>query len=908
MSNDRLAALAAAGVSIWLDDLSRERLRSGNLQELITDKHVVGVTTNPTIFAGALANGEAYDEQVRELAARGASVEDAIREITVADVQQACDVFRGTWETTGGVDGRVSLEVDPGLARDTDGTVAQALDLWKAVDRPNLLVKIPATEAGLPAITQALAEGVSVNVTLIFSVERYRAGDGRLPRRAGAGRGQRPPARRHRVGRELLRLPRRHRDRQAAGEDRHRRGAGAARQGRRRQLAAGLRGVPGGVLRRALGRAGREGRQGAASAVGVDRGEEPGLLRHPVRHRAGRRRHRQHDAGEDAATRSPTTARCTATGSPARPPRRRRCSTRWSASGIDLTDVFLVLEDEGVDKFEKSWAELGETVARPARRARAEPRDRTAPVVTSPAAGRGASRGWSADARRLPDRPSATPPSGRARPRPGLGRAPRGPSRPLVGEIEALRDQLRVAGQDRVVLAAAGGVGVAAEVICADGAATHGWSCWTPPIPAQVADALAGDLGSHRARGVGAVRARTRRPVELLRDIVHRAFRADGLDAAARTVVVTDAGRPAPGAGQAARTVVLGPADVDGPWAALTAFALVPAGLAGADVGALLADAAAARPSCRRRRPGDNPCLALGALLAGSAGRRARRATATPEPRRVGRAARRRVRWASTGTGRSPVVGRGPGRARSGPTPTLRPGRSRASRRRARPGPPSPPMGRPPRRSCCGSTPPRSPRTCSGVDPFDRRDARGREAGPRRLRPARHDAGPPASPTGGVDGARRGVAAGRHQHGRRGAAGARRTPAGFGTSPCTPTSTGSTTPRRPCCGPSWPAAPACRRRSAGRRAACPAAASATRAARPDARRLPAHRARPATRPAPDGAQPSRTTLGARCQRATGPLADAALPGPSRGPPPVLRLHLTDRVAGLVTLARAVQQL
>ena len=175
MSNDRLKALADAGVSIWLDDLSRERLRSGNLQQLITDSHVVGVTTNPTIFASALSDGAAYDEQVRELAARGASVEDAIKEITVADVQQACDVFSGTWESTGGVDGRVSLEVDPGLARDAEGTLAQALDLWKAVDRPNLLIKIPATEAGLSAITRALAEGVSVNVTLIFSVERYRA-------------------------------------------------------------------------------------------------------------------------------------------------------------------------------------------------------------------------------------------------------------------------------------------------------------------------------------------------------------------------------------------------------------------------------------------------------------------------------------------------------------------------------------------------------------------------------------------------------------------------------------------------------------------------------------------------------------------------------------------------------------
>jgi transaldolase len=161
-------------VSIWLDDLSRKRLTSGTLQELITDSSVVAVTTNPTIFAAGGANGESYDEQVRALASRGASVEDAVREITVADVQQACDVFSGTWESTGGVDGRVSLEVGPLLAHDTEGTLAEALDLWKAVDRPNLLVKIPATQEGLSAITSALGEGVSVNVTLIFSVERYR--------------------------------------------------------------------------------------------------------------------------------------------------------------------------------------------------------------------------------------------------------------------------------------------------------------------------------------------------------------------------------------------------------------------------------------------------------------------------------------------------------------------------------------------------------------------------------------------------------------------------------------------------------------------------------------------------------------------------------------------------------------
>ncbi|MBB5152687.1 transaldolase [Saccharopolyspora phatthalungensis] len=173
-TNPNLKALSEAGVSIWLDDLSRQRINSGNLAELITGRAVVGVTSNPTIFANALSNAADYNEKVRELAARGASVDDTVRELTTADVRDAADIFRNVYESTGGVDGRVSLEVDPRLAHDTERTVAEAVDLWKAVDRPNLMVKIPATVEGLPAITRVLAEGVSVNVTLIFSVQRYR--------------------------------------------------------------------------------------------------------------------------------------------------------------------------------------------------------------------------------------------------------------------------------------------------------------------------------------------------------------------------------------------------------------------------------------------------------------------------------------------------------------------------------------------------------------------------------------------------------------------------------------------------------------------------------------------------------------------------------------------------------------
>ncbi|MDP9182485.1 MAG: transaldolase [Actinomycetota bacterium] len=172
---DHLADLSAAGVAVWLDDLSRERLRSGNLLELVTHQHVVGVTTNPTIFQKAMAEGAAYDEQVRELALRGIGVDEAARSLQTYDVRWGCDVLRPAYDASSTVDGRVSIEVDPRLAHDTPRTIAEAKALWWLVDRPNLFIKIPATLEGLPAITETLAAGISVNVTLIFSLERYDA-------------------------------------------------------------------------------------------------------------------------------------------------------------------------------------------------------------------------------------------------------------------------------------------------------------------------------------------------------------------------------------------------------------------------------------------------------------------------------------------------------------------------------------------------------------------------------------------------------------------------------------------------------------------------------------------------------------------------------------------------------------
>jgi transaldolase len=170
---DPLAQLTEMGVSIWLDDISRERLSTGNLASLVRDRHVQGVTSNPTIFAKAMSNGSAYADQMADLALRGVDVGEATRSLTTYDIRWACDVLRPVYDSTNGLDGRVSLEVDPRLANDTARSIAEARALWWMVDRPNLFIKIPGTLAGLPAITQCLSEGISVNVTLIFSLQRY---------------------------------------------------------------------------------------------------------------------------------------------------------------------------------------------------------------------------------------------------------------------------------------------------------------------------------------------------------------------------------------------------------------------------------------------------------------------------------------------------------------------------------------------------------------------------------------------------------------------------------------------------------------------------------------------------------------------------------------------------------------
>jgi transaldolase len=174
-AHDPLGDLSAQGVAVWLDDLSRELLAAGRLQELVDTRHVVGVTTNPTIFAAALSHGDRYDDQLDDLAESGADADAAVLAVTTHDVRAGCDVLAPVHKRTAGLDGRVSIEVDPRLSHDAAATAEMARRLQATVGRPNLYIKIPATREGLAAITEAVSQGISVNVTLIFSLARYRA-------------------------------------------------------------------------------------------------------------------------------------------------------------------------------------------------------------------------------------------------------------------------------------------------------------------------------------------------------------------------------------------------------------------------------------------------------------------------------------------------------------------------------------------------------------------------------------------------------------------------------------------------------------------------------------------------------------------------------------------------------------
>ena len=313
------------GQSPWLDNLTRTSLQDGAMAGLIA-RGVRGVTANPTIVAKAIESSDAYDHQLHDLLAAGHTLEDAYWELAITDVVDALELLRPTYDASEGADGFVSIEVAPDLANDTDATIKAARDLHERIREPNLLVKIPATSAGVPAIEAMVAEGRSINVTLVFSLARYRqvleaylSGLEALARRGAR------PLRRPRRG-VVLRQPGGHRGRPTPGGDRHRRGARAARPSRRRAGQARLPAVPRGPHGGAVGTAGRPRRPGATAAVGIHLDQEPPLPRHPLRREPDRARHRQHPAGEHAAgLRGPRQAR-------PHDRRRARRSATWSCT------------------------------------------------------------------------------------------------------------------------------------------------------------------------------------------------------------------------------------------------------------------------------------------------------------------------------------------------------------------------------------------------------------------------------------------------------------------------------------------------------------------------------------------------------------------------------------------------
>jgi transaldolase len=356
--NPNLAALSAAGVSVWLDDLSRDRLQTGNLQELIDTKGVVGVTTNPTIFQGALSKGHAYDEQVKELAERGADVDATIRTVTTDDVRNACDVLAKQYELSDGVDGRVSIEVDPRLARDTDKTILQAIDLWKTVDRPNLFVKIPATLAGLPAITATLAEGISVNVTLIFSVERHRlvmdAYQAGLEKAKEAGH---DISKIHSVASFFVSRVDTEVDKRLekiGGDEALALRGQAAVANARLAYAAYEEVFAGGARYEALKADGARVQRPLWASTGVKNPDYADTL-YVTELVAPNTVNTMPEKTIDAVADHGVITGDTVTG---KADEAQAVFDKLDAVGIDLPDVFKVLEDEGVEKFEKSWLEL----------------------------------------------------------------------------------------------------------------------------------------------------------------------------------------------------------------------------------------------------------------------------------------------------------------------------------------------------------------------------------------------------------------------------------------------------------------------------------------------------------------------------------------------------------------------
>jgi transaldolase len=372
--SNALHDLAANGVSIWLDDLSRELLEGGDLDALIQDRGVVGVTTNPTIFANALAKGDRYEDQVKALVAKGADTETAVFEITTDDVRTASDTFRPIYESSGHLDGRVSIEVDPRLARDTAKTIEMARQLWATVDRPNTMIKIPATVEGLPAITAAISAGLSVNVTLIFSLTRYRAVmDAYLSGLEGARASGRDLADIASVASFFVSRVDTEIDKRlnAIGTDEAKSLKGKAGIANARLAYQAFDEVLESARWQELAAAGARVQRPLWASTGVKDPSYPDTM-YVTELVAKDTVNTMPGATLEAVADHGVITGDTVTGAY---PQARELLNRLQAIGVDYDDVVSVLEVEGVDKFEKSWSELLATVTDELERVKAQTQD-----------------------------------------------------------------------------------------------------------------------------------------------------------------------------------------------------------------------------------------------------------------------------------------------------------------------------------------------------------------------------------------------------------------------------------------------------------------------------------------------------------------------------------------------------
>lgn len=644
-----LTQVSQAGVSIWLDDLSRGLLTSGDLNRLVHDQHVVGVTSNPSIFAAALAQGADYADELGHLVAEGMDAETAQWQLMISDVRAACDALADTFAGSGGVDGRVSLEVDPGLANDTDGTVAMARTLWRQVDRPNAMIKIPATQAGLPAISAALADGISVNVTLIFGIGQYRDVLHAFITGLEAA---------HKAGHDLARIVSVASffvsrvdtavDKRLAELDTPEATAllgqaGLANARRAFEVFTEHDASDRWQALKALGAQQQRPLWASTSTKNPDYPDDmyvTGLVTAGVVNTMpGSTLEAVADHGTfggDTITTEFESARDTISA--------------LAQQGIDLEAVAGQLSDEGVAKFVAAWTDLTTTVAArhaathsPAASVKGKPTMTDSPSNSAqPADAAGEPMGVhpglavvvddnrksriDAAVQQLVSEKFASRLGGQdatlwgeeaeseAGKRLGWTQLPR-TSLALVERIHALRDELVTEGLTRIVLCGMGGSSLAPEVI----AGTHGVRLVVLDTtdPGRVNRIV--HTGLERTAVVVASKSGSTVETDSQRRAFLAAFAANGIDAARRMIVVTDPGSPLDETAkqEGYRAVFHADPTVGGRYSALSAFGLVPAGLAGANIHELLVQAGSVTDVLHADEV-VNPALQLGAVMGGS--------------------------------------------------------------------------------------------------------------------------------------------------------------------------------------------------------------------------------------------------------------------------------------------------